>query len=156
MDWIEIIAQLTQIGTVASIVVAALAIRSNTQLSRKQWNVDVFTTYSQRHADLIHGFPNQVFFDRFDPAKLPPRSVALTVAVRKYLTLICDVHYLFQQGYLDHSIWQIWQADLRRTLNSPLIAREWLDLKSDFQSFTAFLAFVEHIRSSDAGVSSPD
>jgi hypothetical protein len=110
---------------------------------RKQWNVDVFTTYSQRHEDLIHGFPDYAFFDRFDPAKLPPRSAELTIATRKYLNLICDVHYLFCQGYLDNSIWQIWQADLRRTLNSPLIVREWADLKSEFQSFTAFLEFVE-------------
>jgi hypothetical protein len=156
MEWLEVMAQLAQIGTVISIAIAAIAIRSNTQLSRKQWNVDVFTTYSQRHEDLIHGFPDHAFFDRFDAAKLPPRSVELTIAVRKYLNLICDVHYLFQQGYLDNSIWQIWQADLRRTLNSPLIAREWTDLKSEFQSFTAFLEFVENIRSAEAESIAPD
>jgi hypothetical protein len=147
MELLEIAAQLAQILTVVSIGVAAIAIRSNTELSRKQWNVDVFTTYSQRHENLIHGFPDHAFFDRFDADKLPPRSIALTIATRKYLNLICDVHYLFQQGYLDNSIWQIWQADLRHTLNSPLIVREWTDLKSEFQSFTAFLEFVENIRS---------
>ncbi len=150
MELLEIAAQFAQILTVVSIVVAAIAIRSNTELSRKQWNVDVFTTYSQRHEDLIHGFPDHAFFDRFDAAKLPPRSIELTIATRKYLNLICDVHYLFQQGYLNNSIWQIWQADLRRTLNSPLIVREWTDLESEFQSFTAFLAFMENIRSVEA------
>jgi hypothetical protein len=63
MELLEIAAQLAQILTVVSILIA---IRSNTELSRKQWNVDVFTTYSQRHENLIHEFPDHTFFDRFD------------------------------------------------------------------------------------------
>jgi hypothetical protein len=147
MELLEIAAQLAQILTVVSIGVAAIAIRSNTQLSRKQWNVDVFITYSDRYETVINAFPDNAFFDRFNAAQLPPPSQALTNAVRKYLHVISDVHYLFQQGYLDNSIWQIWQADLRRTLNSPLFAREWDGLKSEFQSFTAFSEFVEKSRS---------
>jgi hypothetical protein len=147
MELLEIAAQLAQILTVVSIVVAAIAIRSNTQLSRKQWNVDVFIIYSERYETAINAFPDNAFFDRFDAARLPSPSPALTNAVRKYLHVVSDVHYLFQQGYLDNSIWQIWQADLRRTLNSPLFVREWDDLKSEFQGFTAFSTFVEAARS---------
>jgi hypothetical protein len=147
MELLEIAAQLAQILTVVSIGVAAIAIRSNTQLSRKQWNVDVFITYSERHETVINAFPDNAFFDRFDVDRLPPTSPELTSAVRKYLHVIADVHYLFQQGYLDNSIWQIWQADLRRTLNSPLFVREWDALKLELQSFTAFLEFVEEARS---------
>jgi hypothetical protein len=148
MELLETISQLSQVVTVISVVFAALAIRSNTQLSRKQWNVDVFTTYSQRHEAVINAFPEDAFFSRFDAEKLPARSSALTSAVRKYLNVISDVHYLYQQGYLDDSIWQIWQSDLRRTLASPLITREWPDLKPAFQSFTAFSEFVESVQAS--------
>lgn len=48
MEYLEVLAQLSQIVTVVSIVFAAEAIRSNTQLSRKQWNVDVFTEFVER------------------------------------------------------------------------------------------------------------
>jgi hypothetical protein len=147
MELLEIAAQLAQILTVVSIGIAAIAIRSNTQLSRKQWNVDVFIIYSDRYETVINAFPDNAFFDRFDAARLPPPSTALTNAVRKYLHVVSDVHYLFQQGYLDNSIWQIWRADLRLTLISPLFIREWAGLKAEFQSFAAFSEFVESTRS---------
>jgi hypothetical protein len=154
MELLEIAAQLAQILTVVSIGIAAIAIRSNTQLSRKQWNVDVFIIYSDRYETVINAFPDNAFFDRFDAARLPPPSPALTNAVRKYLHVVSDVHYLFQQGYLDNSIWQIWRADLRLTLNSALFIREWAELKSEFQSFAAFSEFVESTRSGTVPTSS--
>ncbi|MGC1306618.1 MAG: hypothetical protein WA885_05265 [Phormidesmis sp.] len=146
MDWLEKTAQLSQIAAVISVIFAALSIRSNTQLSQRQWNVDTFTTYSERHKAVVSNFPDDAFYHRLDPDKLPPRSPKLTRAVLDYLFVICDVHYLSYQKYLDNSIWQVWRDDLERTLSCPLITREWPDLKPQFESFTAFTQFVENIQ----------
>ncbi len=146
MDWLETTAQISQIAAVISVIFAAVSIRSNTKLSHRQWNIDTFTTYSQRHQAATDSFPEDAFYHRLDSSKLPPRSPALTQAVRRYLFVICDVHYLSYQKYLDDSIWQVWRNDLKRTLSCPLITREWPDIKPEFQSFEAFTQFVEEIQ----------
>ncbi|MEO1619663.1 MAG: hypothetical protein AAFU53_01380 [Cyanobacteria bacterium J06632_3] len=140
MDWLTLT---TQIATIISVIFAAISIRSNTYLSRKQWNVDTFNTYSERHLAAIKAFPDNAFYNRFDESKLPERSPELTFAVRNYLFVICNVHYLAYHKYLEESIWNAWRRDMERTLNSPLIAREWCDIKSEFEYFEPFAQFVE-------------
>ena len=147
IDWLEITAQVSQVAGVASVIFAAVSIRSNTRLSYRQWNIDTFTTYSERHKEAIAAFPDNAFYNRLDPEKLPERSPELTQAVLNYLFVICDVHYLAYQNYLDDSIWQAWRADLTRTLRCPLIVREWPALKPQFEYFEPFVQFIEDIQS---------
>ncbi len=143
MNWLAVIAQISQLAAIISVIFAALSIRTNTKLSRRQWNVDTFNIYSERHQNAVESFPDDAFYHRFDESKLPPRSPQLTTAVRKYLFVISSVHYLSAQGYLDDSIWLVWRKDLMRTLSATLITREWPEIKSDFQNFEAFTQFIE-------------
>lgn len=149
MDWLSITAQIAQIATITSVIFAAIAIRSNTRLNRKQWNVTTFTTYTERHKAAVNSFPDNAFYHRLDARKLPERSPELTQAVVNYLFVICEVHYLAYQKYIDDSIWQVWREDMERTLRCPLIAREWPELKPQFQSFDAFTKFVEEVQQAD-------
>ena len=146
MDWLSITAQVSQIAAIGSVIFAAVSIRSNTRLSRRQWNVQTFTTYAERHKEVTQSFPDNAFYNRLDSSKLPPRSPELTQAVRRYLFVISEVHYLSYQKYLDDSIWQVWRKDLERTLTCPLITREWPDIKPEFQFFEAFTEFVESMQ----------
>lgn len=143
MHWLEIIAQLSQIAGVISVIFAAVSIRSNTHLSKRQWNVDTFNLYFERHQNAIDSFPNNAFYERFDTDKLPPRSAELTAAVRRYLFVIQAVDYLAYQKYIDKSIWNVWHDDMKKTLSCPVIYREWPDIKQDFETFEAFTHFVE-------------
>ncbi len=149
MDWLSITAQISQLAAIISVIFAAISIRSNTRLNRKQWNVSTFITYTERHKDAINGFPDNAFYHRLDDSKLPVRSPELTQAVINYLFVICEVHYLAYQQYIDDSIWQVWREDMERTLRCPLISREWPELKPQFESFDAFTRFVEENRISD-------
>jgi hypothetical protein len=154
MDWLAIIAQISQLAAIISVIFAALSIRTNTSLSRKQWNVDTFNTYTERYQSAVESFPDEAFYHRFDNSKLPPRSPQLTTAVRKYLFVVSSVHYLSTQGYIDDSIWLVWRSDLERTLKSTLITREWPEIKSDFQSFKAFTQFFDEAQQKpDSGTS---
>ena len=146
MDWLNLTAQL---AAIISVIFAAVSIRANTYLSRKQWNVDTFNTYSERHLAAIKAFPDNAFYNRFDESKLPERSPDLTFAVRNYLFVICNVHYLAYHKYLEASIWNAWRRDMERTLRSPLITREWPDIKSEFDYFEPFVAFVEENQRKD-------
>ncbi len=143
MDWLAVIAQISQLAAIISVVFAALSIRANTRISRKQWNVDTFNIYSERYQAAVESFPDNVFYDRFDESKLSPPTPQITNAVRKYLFVLSSVHYLSSQGYIDDSIWHVWRSDIERTLNAPLFRREWLEIKPEFKSFEAFTQFVE-------------
>ena len=88
MDWLSVTAQVSQIAAIGSVIFAAVSIRSNTRLSRRQWNIDTFTTYSERHKAATESFPDNAFYSRLDSSKLPPRSLELTQAVRRYLFVI--------------------------------------------------------------------
>lgn len=140
IDWLTLA---TQAATIISVIFAAISIRSNTRISHKQWHVDTFNTYSVRHQSAVDAFPDNAFYNRFDESKLPERSPELTVAVRNYLFVICNVHYLAYHKYLETSIWEAWRKDMERTLRSPLITREWPDVKSEFDYFEPFAEFVE-------------
>ena len=150
MHWLDITTQVSQIAGVVSVVFAAIAIRSNTRLSQKQWNIENFNTYSERHQAVIDQFPDDAFYKRFEPDKLPKRSPALTKSVRRYLFVICSVHYLSHQNYLDESIWSVWRRDLHRTLKTQLITREWPELKQEFSEFTEFTQFVETVMAGES------
>ncbi len=142
-DSIQAVSLASQVAGVISVVFAAVSIRSNTRMMHRQWNVDTFMNYSQRHQAAISRFPENAFYHRFDDERLPERSPQLTQAVLNYLFVICDVHYLSAQRYLDPSIWKLWSEDLERTLGCPLIAREWETIRPQFEPFGAFVTFVE-------------
>ena len=146
MDWLNVMAQVSQVAGIISVIFAAVSIRANTRLSHRQWNIDTFTTYSERHQAATESFPDNAFYKRLDSSQLPPRSPELTQAVRRYLFVICDVHYLSYQKYIDDSIWHVWRTDLERTLSCPLIVREWPDIKPEFEYFEEFTHFVESIQ----------
>ena len=146
MDWLAIIAQVSQLAAIVSVIFAALSIRANTRISRKQWNVDIFNIYSERYQAVVDSFPDDAFYNRFDESTLPPRSSQLTTVVRKYLFVVSSVHYLSSQGYIDDSIWNVWRSDIECTLQASLITREWPEVKSEFQNFKAFTQFVEDIQ----------
>ncbi|MBE9060705.1 hypothetical protein [cf. Phormidesmis sp. LEGE 11477] len=157
MNWLETTAQLSQIAGVVSVIFAALSIRSNTRLSKRQWNVDTYNLYSERHQKAVENFPNNAFYNRFDDSQLPPRSPELTAAVRRYLFVIQSVDYLAYQKYLDASIWNVWRKDMQRTLRCQLIYREWPDLKQDFIEFESFTQFVEQsFQNAEKGDSNTD
>ncbi len=143
MEWLSVTAQVSQIVAIASVIFAAVSIQANTRLSHRQWNIETFITYSERHQAVIDSFPDNAFYNPLNESKLPLGSPRLTVAVRNYLFAICNVHYLTYQKYLDDLIWLVWRRDMERTLGSPLITREWPDIKPEFEYFEEFTKFVE-------------
>ena len=77
-----------QIATVISVFVAAATIWASTQMSRRQMNVQVFTTYASRYESIMSGFPENAFRARFNLAhELPPSSEQLTLCVLRYLNM---------------------------------------------------------------------
>ena len=73
---------------------------------------------------------------------LPPENPELSLCVLRYLNLSSEEFYLRKSGYLDKQLWAIWEDELKRTLRSGLVQREWQVLKREFDSYPDFQRFV--------------
>lgn len=74
----------------------------------------------------------------------PPRLPALSHAVLGYLNLCSEEHYMHTNGMLSKRVWKLWETEIKRKLSTPLVAREWPELRCEFDSFRAFQDFVEN------------
>ena len=112
---------------------------------RRQTNAQLFLTLTQRYDDIMRSFPDQSFRLRFhdDP---PPPSPALTIALLRYLNLCSEEFYLCRGGYLEKGLWRVWEVEMLRTVHSPLMEREWPQLRPEFAAYAEFLQFVEERR----------
>ena len=111
---------------------------------RRQMNAQLFLSYTQRYSDLMRGFPADCRDLRIAiDGDLPKSSSELTSSVLEYLNLCSEEFYLWKRGYLATGVWRIWEGELVRTLQSPLLRREWEKLRAEFGSYTEFASFVD-------------
>ncbi len=115
--------------------------------SRVQLNIQLFMKYTERYEHILEGFPAEAIGARFDSCALPPESDELRLCVLKYLNLCSEEFYLHKKGYLPTDLWDIWEADLKTIIASPLVRRDWVRLRSEFSSHKGFQEFVEKIQS---------
>jgi hypothetical protein len=135
-----------QIATLVSIAVGFVGLFITTNNYRKQINVQILMKYTERYEHILDQFPADALAARFDTKVLPSQSPQLRLCVLKYLNLCSEEFYLTTHGYLSSSLWNIWEADLKRIIGSPLLRREWPTLRTEFLSHDPFLEYVERVQ----------
>lgn len=132
------------IGTFASALVGATAVLVALIAYKRQTNAQLFLAYTSRYQEVMDSFPPGCRGSRLDSYGEPPSpSEDLTLAVLRYLNLCSEEFYLCREGYLSKGVWNIWEAELKRTLASPLVRREWALIKNEFAAYPEFLDFVD-------------
>lgn len=137
-----------QIGTLGSIIIGVIAflwgvIWGVTSYTR-QMTAQVFLEYTKRYDEIMQSFPPDAWVARPNiESVLPNASPELSISVLRYLNLCSEEYYLCQRGYLSKEIWGIWEAELKRTLRTPLFRREWQELCGEFEAYPAFRSYVE-------------
>ena len=107
-------------------------------------NAQMFLEYTKRYEQILSGFPDDARRTRMDSdGNLPNENEELTLAVLRYFNLCSEEFYLYKNGYLSRKVWDIWEAELKRTLRSPLFSREWGTLRDEFQTYRAFQDYVD-------------
>ncbi len=97
----------------------------------------------------MSSFPPGSFRTRLDlEHTLPEPSEELSLAVLRYLNISSEEFYLWKQKYLKDDVWKIWEAELIRTLRSPLLRREWATLLPEFESYPDFVSYVKRVQAS--------
>jgi len=139
------------IGIFIGSLAAAISIVVGVVVFRRQMNAQVFLEYTKRYEEIMSHLSQAAREARLDlDGDPPPTSPELSLAVLRYLNLCSEEFYLCRRRYLSTKIWKIWEAELRRTLRSPLFRREWNKLHREFDSYPEFHDYVENTLREDA------
>ena len=135
---------MVQIATLASVIFAGASLLFAAHVYRRQMNAQLFIEFTKRYEQIMEGFPANDRAHRLRTDGDPPEeSPELTVAVLKYLNLCSEEFYLWKRSYLSSDVWSIWEEELKLTLRSPLVRREWATVKQEFASYPEFEKYVE-------------
>jgi hypothetical protein len=113
-------------------------------IHRQQVTTQIFLELSARHDALLHSSPACVWTNA--ESQLPAPTDELTASVLRYCSLISFSYFLLQQRSIPKKMWELMLPSVERTVRSPLFLREWRRVRSEFESFTDFLAFVASIQ----------
>jgi hypothetical protein len=140
-----------QLATLISTVLALISIWIGVRIYRRQMNAQVFLTYTQRYEAIMSAFPEGAIRARFSfDEVLPPSTDQLSLCVLRYLNLCSEEFYLTKTGYLDGKLWNIWADEMKRMMRAPLVRREWPALRSEFESYPAFLGYIEGVMAEES------
>ena len=135
-----------QAATLLSSITAVASIWIAVRVYRRQMNAQLFVAYTQRYEEIMSSFPPDARKCRVaNGTELPRQSEALTLAVLRYLNLSSEEFYLYRTGHITRRLWRIWEDELKKTVASDLIRREWVNLQTEFASYPEFRAFVEEV-----------
>ena len=139
-----IINAIVQLATPLGVGVGVVGLFHGARVHKNQMNAQLFVEYTKRYETIMASFPSNALNVRMDMhGELPPQSAELTLALLQYLNLTSEEFYLHEQKYLSKNIWSIWESELKRTLRSQLVRREWISLKKEFESYPKFIEYVE-------------
>lgn len=134
--------------TIAAVALAAGGLWFNVRATRRQANTELLLAFTARYERIMESLPANAINVRLDlGGEVPPESPDLSRCVLRYLNLSSEEHYLHERGYLDSEIWKLWECELQRTLQSPLFRREWRVLRAEYESYPAFLRYVDRVQS---------
>ena len=137
----------TDAATLAAVLLAAIGLWHGIRTYKNQTNLQVFTEYAKRYDDILQSFPKEALSTRLDLLGTPPDpSEELSLAVLRYLNLCSEEYYLYDKGILSKKVWDIWEAELKRTLTSALLRREWAKLEVEFETYSEFKKYVNEIQ----------
>ena len=138
----EVLVQLAQFGaTVIGCLGVAVAMRSH----RRQMNAQMFLEFSARFQALLRGMPSHVWRKPAADEAMPPPSEELTKNCLHAFHVLADLYHLHKGGYISHELWRPWSLGIRRTLQNPILQREWLAVRELFSHTPAFCRFVHSV-----------
>ena len=133
--------------TVISVFIALSTFIWGVTSYRNQMNAQLFLEFTKRFEEVMQSFPKNAWSARLDiDGKSPEKSKELSLSVIRYLNLCGEEYYLYKKGWLNKGIWKIWEAELIRTLQTPLFIREWKILSGEFEAYPVFKKYVDDIQ----------
>jgi hypothetical protein len=152
-DVVKLVEILVGIGTLISLAVAIVTLRHTRESFRRQMNAQTYLAYTERYEKCHAGCPPEFRTEWLpkDLSEIPdgerPRVKEYMV---RYLNLCSEEHYLMRAGYIAREVWSVWEAEIERTLRTPLYRSGWQQVRAEFHDLE-FIELVERAQKSSPG-----
>ena len=131
----EILDIVLKLVTLVSVLIGAIAIYTAIRNNNRQMGAQIFLEYSDRVRILRRGWA-------YDGASPEAMGAADPQAVQETIGLIFECFSLRRHGYVDNSIWSIWESDITHLLNTAPFRNEWTAMLPRFEHHPDFVRWV--------------
>lgn len=114
--------------TIGSVLMSGIAIYIAVRNNSRQLGAHIFLTYSDRIRDLRVTLGDDNY----------PKQALLEA-----MFVIFEFYSLCRQGYVANSIWNIWESDITRLLNTASFLQEWGSMRERFDTHPDFVTWVQ-------------
>lgn len=133
------------IASIATVIVAALAIAAGLISVRDQLRITVFLAYTERYAKIMHGMP----FEAREPgsgyrlaSQTNEERHRVLEVFREYLNLCSEEDWLHSHRRIDHPTWNIWKSGMQDVARFPSFREAWKVLAPEYDGYKDFQGFV--------------
>ncbi len=119
-----------QIAQLSTILIGFLGVAVTLRSHRRQMHAQMFIEFSARFHDVLRTLPSQTWTGADEP--VPPPTEDLTRSCLQCFHVIAEVYLLYRRGYISQDLWRPWERGMRRTMQTPLMQREWLAVEGAF------------------------
>jgi hypothetical protein len=138
---------LVDLAAITSAFIALAGFLVAARQFRKQMNVQLFLTFTERYGKIIDSFPPEARRARLEAAgEPPPESPEIHKCTLRYLNLCSEEYHLYRHGYIAPPIWIMWEIKMQRTLRSPLFRRAWQQQADEFDDHPEFVEYVWEVQ----------
>jgi hypothetical protein len=133
-------------GTVAAVVVAAIAIAVSMVHVRDQLRTFVFLEYTKRFNETMGRLPSAARKpgSPFHLASLPADDRLEVVAVfRDYFNMCSEEMWLKSAGRIDSGTWNIWREGMKDAARTPAFSEAWTELADEYRYYLKFRKFID-------------
>ena len=125
-----------QYATLMSALVGSLGLVVAFFIHREQVETQIFLALSARYDELLHSSSAGVWLSApTEGAVMAERSHEVTISALRFCTLVSLTYFLFLDRRIPKRMWHLMLRSAERRMRSPLFAREWERLRSEFESF---------------------
>ena len=145
----ELLDVIKTLAIVAGSWCAVVAYLKTQRAQKAALDEQVFLSLTERHSKLVG-------IRRLDAdlrlAESWDGSLETAHAVREYFDLLAHEFELVRLGILDQGIWAMWQGDIARVVNTPLVSQVWHGrTRALHRASPEFVAFIDAKISSRGG-----
>lgn len=133
-------------GSVAAVIVAAIAIVVSMILVRDQLRTFVFLEYTKRFNQTMGKLPSAARKpgSPFHIASLPGDDQLEVVAVfRDYFNMCSEEMWLKSSGRIDSGTWNIWSEGMKDAARTPAFSEAWAELADEYRYYPKFRKFID-------------
>ena len=138
--------QIIHYATLFWLVMGAISVAVAVVNNREQVKTQIFLALSARYDELLQSVSTDFWLGMPSDTVLPERCEGLAILALRFYTLVSMGYYLFRERRIPKRMWHLMLRSAERRIQSPLFAREWEHLRSEFESFPEFVALVASVQ----------